>query len=231
MYFYLNRVLNASSEGCKYVSHLCIFTSLHHFFLKFLLWVWEFQPSNIIVFINQVNCIYLLFDEILLWLHVSQSVWILQTWNSVFPSLSFRGTRTLQTHVALQTDRPDTSPDKEWIMCCMTEAEMQQRSSVSPPVFVSAEGAAAVLQGQEQVFPHSARETRRSGRFPPHHHVQPQGDSSSSSSSSSSASSHLTLILSVRKVSNPSIWFSCSCEASRMKFDIWRQETGRWRKS
>lgn len=43
-------------------------------------------------------------------------------------------------------------------------------------MLLSAETGAAVLQGQEQVFPHSACETRRSGRFPPHHYVHQKGD-------------------------------------------------------
>lgn len=42
--------------------------------------------------------------------------------------------------------------------------------------FLSAGTGAAVLQGQEQVFPHAAREARRSGRLPPHHHVHQEGD-------------------------------------------------------
>lgn len=49
--------------------------------------------------------------------------------------------------------------------------------SLVKPLFCSTETAAAVLQRQEQVFPHSAGETRRSGRFPPHHNVHQKGDS------------------------------------------------------
>lgn len=70
-------------------------------------------------------------------------------------------------------------------ICSITEAEYTHTHThsfmhkVSPLkcVFLPADTGAAVLQGQEQVFPHSARETRRSGRLPPHHNVHQKGDS------------------------------------------------------
>lgn len=64
-------------------------------------------------------------------------------------------------------------------ICSVIEAELIHASSMSPLrfVFVSAETGAAVLRGQEPVLPHPARETRRAGRFPPHHDVHQKGDS------------------------------------------------------
>lgn len=44
-------------------------------------------------------------------------------------------------------------------------------------------------------------------------------------------SSSLIRNLSVQIFSNPPDWLSFSYEASRMKSDTWRRETGRWRKS